>query len=167
MNSLIKYLDKTLALALMTVMACILLCVSWQVISRYMLKDPSSVTEELARFLLIWVGMLGAVYAYRTNSHLGLNIVLDKMSANTKKATLVLIQLLVIVFSALVLVFGGYELVDLTLELKQISAALSINMGIVYMVLPISGGLLILYSLVNLSEIFNGKLIESATQESV
>jgi TRAP-type C4-dicarboxylate transport system permease small subunit len=167
MNSVIKYLDKTLAAALMLVMASILLCVSWQVISRYMLKDPSSVTEELARFLLIWVGMLGAVYAYRTNSHLGLNLVLDKMSALPKRMTLVLIQLLVIVFSALVLVFGGYELVDLTLELKQISAALSINMAIVYAVLPISGILLIIYSLVNLSDLFSGKMLETTTQESV
>jgi TRAP-type C4-dicarboxylate transport system permease small subunit len=167
MNSVIKYLDKTLAAALMLVMASILLCVSWQVISRYMLKDPSSVTEELARFLLIWVGMLGAVYAYRTNSHLGLNLVLDKMSALPKRMTLVLIQLLVIVFSALVLVFGGYELVDLTLELKQISAALSINMAIVYAVLPISGILLIIYSLVNLSDLFSGKMLASTTQESV
>ncbi|MEP7705423.1 TRAP transporter small permease [Paraglaciecola sp. 25GB23A] len=167
MNSVIKYLDKTLAAALMLVMASILLCVSWQVISRYMLKDPSSVTEELARFLLIWVGMLGAVYAYRTNSHLGLNLVLDKMSPVYKRMTQVLIQLLVIVFSALVLVFGGYELVDLTLELKQISAALSINMGIVYAVLPISGILLIIYSLVNLSNLFSGKVLETTTQESV
>jgi TRAP-type C4-dicarboxylate transport system permease small subunit len=167
MNSVIKYLDKTLAAALMLVMASILLCVSWQVISRYMLKDPSSVTEELARFLLIWVGMLGAVYAYRTNSHLGLNLVLDKMSLVYKRMTQVLIQLLVIVFSALVLVFGGYELVDLTLELKQISAALSINMGIVYAVLPISGILLIIYSLVNLSNLFSGKVLETTTQESM
>lgn len=167
MNSAIKYLDKTLAAALIAVMACILLCVSWQVISRYMLKDPSSVTEELARFLLIWVGMLGAVYAYRTNSHLGLNLVLDKMSEKPKKFTLALIQVLVIVFSALVLVFGGYELVDLTLELKQISAALSVNMGVVYAVLPISGILLILYSLVNLRDLFSGKVIQTSSQEPV
>lgn len=167
MNSAIKYLDKTLAGALVLVMVCILLSVSWQVISRYLLKDPSSVTEELARFLLIWVGMLGAVYAYRTNSHLGLNLVLDKMSAKFKQLTLILIQLLVIVFSGLVLVFGGYELVDLTLELKQISAALSINMGVVYAVLPISGLLLIIYSLVNLWYLCSGEMIKTTSQESV
>lgn len=167
MQSILKYLDKTLAFALIFVMASILLAVSWQVVSRYLLQDPSSVTEELARFLLIWVGMLGAVYAYRTNSHLGLNIVLDKMSDKPKKLTLMFIQLLVIVFSALVLVFGGSELVELTLELKQISAALSINMGVVYAVLPISGCLLILYSIANLIELFNGHLIDINTKDTV
>ena len=166
MNSLIKYLDKALALALIVVMACILLSVSWQVISRYLLKDPSSVTEELARFLLIWVGMLGAVYAYRTNSHLGLNLLLDKMSVAYKKVTLIGIQLLVIGFSGLVLVFGGIELVDLTLELNQISAALSLNMGIVYAILPISGVLLIVYSLANLLDLFSDKIPNSTAQES-
>ena len=167
MHSLIKYLDKTLAVALMLVMACILLSVSWQVVSRYLLKDPSSVTEELARFLLIWVGMLGAVYAYRTNSHLGLNLVLDKMPPSIKKITLIVLQLLVIVFSSLVLVFGGIELVDLTLELNQISAALSLNMGIVYAILPISGVLLIVYSLVNLVDLLSGNTHNTHSQESV
>jgi TRAP-type C4-dicarboxylate transport system permease small subunit len=167
MNKLFTYLDKALATALIGVMICILLSVSWQVVSRYLLKDPSSVTEELARFLLIWVGMLGAVYAYRTNSHLGLNIVLDKMSDKPKKITLVFIQLLVIGFSGLVLVFGGSELVELTLELKQISAALSINMGVVYAVLPISGCLLILYSIANLIDLYHGKLLDTNTQETV
>jgi TRAP-type C4-dicarboxylate transport system permease small subunit len=167
MNKLFTYLDKALAAALIGVMICILLSVSWQVVSRYLLKDPSSVTEELARFLLIWVGMLGAVYAYRTNSHLGLNIVLDKMSDKPKKITLVFIQLLVIGFSGLVLVFGGSELVELTLELKQISAALSINMGVVYAVLPISGCLLILYSIANLIDLYHGKLLDTNTQETV
>jgi TRAP-type C4-dicarboxylate transport system permease small subunit len=167
MNKLFTYLDKALAAALIGVMICILLSVSWQVVSRYLLKDPSSVTEELARFLLIWVGMLGAVYAYRTNSHLGLNIVLDKMSDKPRKITLVFIQLLVIGFSGLVLVFGGSELVELTLELKQISAALSINMGVVYAVLPISGCLLILYSIANLIDLYHGKLLDTNTQETV
>jgi TRAP-type C4-dicarboxylate transport system permease small subunit len=167
MNKLFTYLDKALAAALIGVMICILLSVSWQVVSRYLLKDPSSVTEELARFLLIWVGMLGAVYAYRTNSHLGLNIVLDKMSDKPKKITLVFIQLLVIGFSGLVLVFGGSELVELTLELKQISAALSINMWVVYAVLPISGCLLILYSIANLIDLYHGKLLDTNTQETV
>lgn len=167
MKSVITYLDKFLATALMLVMAAILMSVSWQVISRYLLKDPSSVTEELARFLLIWVGMLGAVYAYRTNSHLGLNLLLEKMSNKAKLITQVIIQLLVITFSALVLVFGGSELVELTLELKQISAALSVNMGVVYAILPISGVLLIVYSLVNLTELFQGHVIDVESQESV
>lgn len=167
MNTILKYLDKTLGGALIIVMLSILLAVTWQVVSRYLLKDPSSITEELARFLLIWVGMLGAVYAYRTNSHLGLNILLDKMPHKSKLLTLVFVQVLVIIFSGLVLVYGGSELVELTLELKQISAALSVNMGVVYAVLPISGCLLIIYSLANLIDLLNGKFFENNTKETV
>jgi TRAP-type C4-dicarboxylate transport system permease small subunit len=167
MQFLIKYLDKILATALTLVMAAILLVVSWQVISRYLLKDPSSVTEELARFLLIWIGMLGAVYAYRTNSHLGLNLLLEKISVGAKRLVLILIQLLVIGFSATVLVFGGSELMQLSLELQQISAALSINMGLVYAVLPISGVLLIIYSIANLLALFKGELPDIHTQGTV
>ncbi|NCP63061.1 MAG: TRAP transporter small permease [Paraglaciecola sp.] len=167
MQLLIKYVDKLLSTALTTVMAAILLVVSWQVISRYLLKDPSSVTEELARFLLIWIGMLGAVYAYRTNSHLGLNLLLEKISLKAKRLVLILIQLLVIGFSAIVLVFGGSELMQLSLELQQISAALSVNMGLIYAVMPISGVLLIVYSIANLLALFKGELLDIHTQGTV
>ncbi|WP_438862488.1 TRAP transporter small permease [Neptunicella sp.] len=158
MKSLIHILDKILAFALIMAMSCILLAVSWQVISRYLLQDPSSVTEELSRFLLIWIGMLGAVYAYRQNAHLGLDLLVDKMTPAKQRITRIGIQLVVIIFSALVLLYGGAELVDLTIELKQISASLGINMGVVYAVLPVTGGMLILYALFNLSELISGKI---------
>ncbi|WP_416307506.1 TRAP transporter small permease [Neptunicella sp. SCSIO 80796] len=161
MKSIIQILDKILAAALISAMSCILLAVSWQVISRYLLGDPSSVTEELARFLLIWIGMLGAVYAYRQNAHLGLNLLLDKMHPVRQRLTRAGIQIVVIIFSALVLLYGGSELVDLTMELNQISAALGINMGYVYAVLPISGGMLILYALFNLTELFSTQAQEN------
>ena len=44
--------------------------VSWQVISRYLLAAPSSWTEEVARFLMIWVTFLGAGGLIAVNSTL-------------------------------------------------------------------------------------------------
>lgn len=148
--TIIRTIDKALAGTLIFAMVSILLTVIWQVVSRYLLKDPASVTEELSRFILIWIGILGAAYAYRQNAHLGFNLVVERQSAEVKRVLLTLVEVIVIVFCVLVMLFGGSELVLLTLELEQISAALGIKMGLIYSVLPISGSLIIAYALVNI-----------------
>ena len=148
--TIIRTIDNALAGTLIFAMVSILLTVIWQVVSRYVLKDPASVTEELSRFILIWIGILGAAYAYRQNAHLGFNLVVERQSAAVKRVLLTLVEIIVIVFCVLVMLFGGSELVLLTLELEQISAALGIKMGLIYSVLPISGTLIIAYALVNI-----------------
>ena len=65
MQSVLKKLDSVLAFILMILMATIVIDVTWQVLSRFIVGNPSSVTEEIARFLLIWIGLLGAAYAFR------------------------------------------------------------------------------------------------------
>ncbi len=62
----------------MLAMAAIVLVVTWQVFSRFIIQSPSSFTEELSRFLLIWIGILGAAYAYKTKAHLGLDLFVEK-----------------------------------------------------------------------------------------
>ncbi|QJR81123.1 TRAP transporter small permease [Alteromonas pelagimontana] len=150
MRTIIKFIDNSLAWALILAMSGILLAVIWQVISRYLLQDPASVTEELSRFILIWIGILGAAYAYRQKAHLGFNLIVDKQSETVRKAMLTLVELLVVTFCVMVLLFGGAALVNLTLELDQVSAALGIQMGWIYSVLPISGALMIFYGIINI-----------------
>ncbi|MCY7297205.1 TRAP transporter small permease [Alteromonas sp. a30] len=156
MKKLVHLVDTGLSWALIAAMASILLVVVWQVISRFILQDPASVTEELSRFILMWIGILGAAYAYRQKAHLGLNLVVERQAPHVKKFILLLIEVLVLIFSAVVLVFGGKGLVNLTLELEQISAALGVHIGFVYTVLPISGVLIIFYCIVNMMEILSG-----------
>lgn len=150
MGKFIKFIDQSLGFSLICAMSAILLTVIWQVISRFILKDPASVTEELSRFILIWVGILGAAYAYRKKSHLGFNLIVDRQSRATRRILLTIVEILVITFSALALIVGGKELVVITLELDQISASLGIHMGLIYTVLPISGALFVFYSLINI-----------------
>lgn len=155
MQRLIRYIDKLVASLLILAMTLILLTVIWQVISRYILQDPASVTEELSRFLLIWIGLLGAAYAYSQKVHLGFNLIIEKQSPQIRKWVLTAVELLVIIFCGSTLVFGGAQLVALTLDLKQISAALGIGMGYVYMVLPLSGGLMMFYALINIYQLWH------------
>jgi TRAP-type C4-dicarboxylate transport system permease small subunit len=150
MNKLTHWLDKLLSLAVTLLMLAIVVTVSWQVISRYVFHVPSSGSEELARFLLIWIGMLGGVYAYRTKAHLGLNILTMKLSAEKQLYALIFSHLAVLAFSISVLVIGGINIVNLTLDPVQTSAALNINIAVVYSIIPISGLLFCSYAIVEL-----------------
>lgn len=145
---LIQTVDRLLSTVLVLCMAGLVLNILWQVASRFLLNDPSSFTEEIARFLLIWIGLLGGCYAYRQNSHLGLDLVTEAMSPGTRRTTQIIVKVVTILFATLVLGYGGGQLVWLTLELHQTSAAMGIPMGYVYSVLPISGALIVFYSLI-------------------
>lgn len=143
--------DSVLRATLAALMTLLVVCISWQVVSRYFLQDPSSWTEELARFALIWAGLLGAVYAYRTRAHVGIDILAGKLSPSGRRKLDVISALSVIAFSIPVIVIGGSNLVMLTAELEQTSAALGVSVSWVYAVIPLSGALLTLYAIYNLA----------------
>ena len=143
-----KGIDKFLELALIILMGTNVLNVLWQVFTRFVLRNPSSFTEELARYLLIWVGLLGASYAAGKKMHLAIDVVLQTLKEKTKIWAEIIIQVFILLFSFFVMVVGGLRLVTITLTLNQISAALRIKLGYVYLVLPLSGLLLMFYAFV-------------------
>jgi TRAP-type C4-dicarboxylate transport system permease small subunit len=143
-------------------MAFIVLDVSWQVITRFILKDPSSYTEELAGFLLIWIGLLGASYAFYTKAHLGIDILTMKLSGARRRLAEILINTVVFFFSLFILVIGGVRLVNLTFTLNQISPAMGLPMGYVYLVLPITGLLMMFYSINFIIKSIRSKQLEEA-----
>jgi TRAP-type C4-dicarboxylate transport system permease small subunit len=128
-------------------MAAMTINVLWQVFSRFILQNPSSFTEELARYMLIWIGLLGASYVSGQKMHLAIDLLSTKLKGKSKSLLEIVIQILVLLFSLFVMVVGGIRLVQITLTLNQISAALQIPLGYIYMVVPISGGLMVFYSI--------------------
>jgi TRAP-type C4-dicarboxylate transport system permease small subunit len=142
-----RALDRVLEATLFASLSSMTLVVLWQVASRLLLRAPSSVTEELARFLMLWVGLLGGTYALGQGLHPAvgkLHLALARAWPRTRVAS-ELPRLGVAAFALLVPIAGGAELVRLTFELGQSSAALRLPLGWVYMVLPLSGALLLLY----------------------
>lgn len=164
MDKILKHIDKWLSNFLVFLMTIMVLTVTWQVFSRFILQAPSSYTEELARFLLIWIGLLGSSYALRTKSHLGIDLITQKASRKRKDTVNIIVNAIIILFSFFVMVVGGLYLVDLTLSLNQISAALGIKMGYVYLVVPLSGTLMIFYSINFILEIVSGKTAEDQSR---
>jgi len=148
MENSTKIITKILEKILIVLMATIVIDVSWQIFTRFILKDPSSFTEELAGFLLIWIGLLGASYALYTRVHLGIDILTAKLEGLSRQVSEIIIYTAVLIFALFVLVVGGLRLVMLTFTLNQISPAIGIPMWYVYSVLPLTGFLMIYYSIV-------------------
>lgn len=145
-----KNINKILEIILIIIMSVLVIDVLWQVISRYLLSSPSSFTDELAGFLLIWVGLLGAAYVAGKNEHLAIDILLQKSEGLKKQRIQLLIYLLIILFALTVMVVGGSWLVYTRFYLGVKSAALELPLGYVYTVLPISGIIIIYYSVFNI-----------------
>ena len=140
-EKLIGWLEKTLAL----LMTLLVLDVIWQVITRFLLNNPSSFTDELARFLLIWLGLLGAALVSGHKMHLAIDLLSDRISnPRSQKYLAIFIEFVIVVTSLSIMVFGGSKLVYTIWSLGQTSTALQVPLSVVYSILPFSG-LLIAY----------------------
>ena len=132
-------LDRFLEIILVGLIAIILINVLWQVITRYLFNSPSTITEEISRFGLVWFGFLGAVYANSKGLHLAINVLIESTQNKTKIFFSILINLLILIFSFSVLIVGGLNLIIINYQLGQLTAGLGIQMGHIYLVIPISG----------------------------
>ena len=151
-KSVKKVLDRSLEVLVMIVVAVLVLDVLWQVFTRFILNDPSTWTEELAVFMLIWVSLLGAAVALNRGAHLGIDYFVGKLAPRKRLYTEVFVFLCVSAFCLFVMVVGGLRLVVDTLQLEQESPALRVKMGYVYFAIPISGFFLTLYAVIGLVE---------------
>ena len=148
-NSINTALGWTLAF----LMAVMVLNVLWQVFTRYVIGIPSSFTDELARYLLIWIGILGAAYAAGRRIHVAIDILPSRLSPRSQARLLVFVNVVIIIFALTVLVIGGSRLVYITFLLKQNSPALQIPLGGVYTIIPVSGLLVVYYKISDLLNI--------------
>jgi TRAP-type C4-dicarboxylate transport system permease small subunit len=134
-------------------MALMVLNVTWQVASRFIFQDPSSFTDELSRYLLIWVGMLGSAYVAGKNEHLAIDILINKLKGNAQIKLLIFIQFLILIFALFVMVLGGSNLVYITFMLGQKSATLQLPLSFIYGIIPFSGLLIIYYEIVTIIQL--------------
>jgi len=141
--SLVRKLTGILSWITMGLMVVLLGALTWQVISRYVLKNPSTVTEELSRLLLMWLGLLGSALGFLLRKHLSFETLAEKASPTMKERLFEISEATVVLFGALLLI-GGAIVVYKTAQLGQTSAVLGISYALVYSVLPITGAIICL-----------------------
>lgn len=123
----------------------------YQVVTRYVFNSPSSYSEELLTYSFAWTAMLATTLVFGERDHMRLSFFADKVKGD--KAVLLAIgsEVLVMIFAAMVLIFGGGSLVGLTMT--QTTATLGIPMGYVYIIMPVSGVVTVMYCILNIAEL--------------
>lgn len=151
-HPVVGFLTRLLEWTLILAMGVLVVDVLWGVLSRMLaswgfLHSQSSWTEELARYLMIWVGLLGASLAFEKGAHLGLDYFVGKLHPTGRRILRVGALITVLAFAIGVLIIGGWELVSRTLVLQQTAPALGIPKGWVYLAVPVSGVFVVIFTL--------------------
>ena len=148
MNKLKGLIDKFVSRLCIITMLMLVVCVVWQVFSRFVLNTPSTATDEIARFSMIWVGLLGAAYTVGLQKHLSIDLFTMNLSEKKKRINTIFTNLMVAVFASGSMIFGGISLVNKVYTTGQVAPALQIPMAYIYAILPLSGALIVFYNLV-------------------
>ncbi len=123
----------------------------WQVLTRYVLKNPSTWSEELVGYLFAWMSLLGASLVTCERGHMNIPIIVERFSEPVQKLLNCLGEVIAFLFSAVILVFGGVQIT--TLAMGQMTSSLGVPIGIFYIVLPLCGVLNMIYTVLNIIDI--------------
>lgn len=143
------WVERTLA-ALGIAMAAI---VASQVFARYALNHSLFWSEEVARYLLVWLSFLGATVAYRRQANPGIDVLTSRLPRGPRRAAAVIVHLAGLFLFGVMIVFGARFAHFVRL---QISPALAIPKWIPHAILPLSGVLLSLHALAFLASELSG-----------
>ena len=130
----------------------------WQVFTRYVLQNPSTWSEELVGYLFAWMSLLGASLVTCERGHMNIPIIVERFSEPIQKLLNCLGEVIAFLFSAIILVFGGAQIT--TLAMGQMTSSLGVPIGIFYIVLPLCGVLNMIYTVLNIINIIQGRTEE-------
>ena len=127
---------------------------TYQIITRFIFNSPSTVSEELLTYTFAWMAIFSSAYVFGKRDHMRMTFVADKLPKEQRKILEIVIELLVIAFAVIVLIYGGFTIMGLTMTQK--TASLGVMMGVVYAVVPICGILIAIYGVLNVIDLCAG-----------
>jgi TRAP-type C4-dicarboxylate transport system permease small subunit len=120
---------------------------SAQVLWRYVFNDPIYWSEELARYLFVWLTFLAASMAFRDHKHMAVDLIQPYLGPAARRWQHAIITGILAVFFIIVLVVAP-EILSITLD--QPSASLSIPIALLYLSFPFSIFIMLLYLVMDL-----------------
>lgn len=155
MEKIKKILDKILSTVCIVVFIAMVLLTTYQVITRYVFKSPSSISETLTRYLFVWLIILSATYVFGQRDHIMITALKDKFNGSLRKAVDIFGECVIIVFAVTIMIYGGAVITRM--NMLQFDSILNIPTGIIYSVIPICGVLIIFYSILNIIKYAKGE----------
>lgn len=151
MNAIRNTLNKVLMVVSSSIMAIMTILVTWQVITRFVLNSPSTITEALAKYLFIWLVMITSAYIVGKRDHMNLQFFINTLSEGKKRILAIISEIVIFIFSTTVLLYGGgYISMN---AMTQMDSALPVPVGVIYLALPVGGALCAFYALCNIVDL--------------
>lgn len=155
LHSLRKGIDLVLSFANALIFAAMVVIGTYQIVTRFIFNSPSTVSEELLTYSFTWMALLATAYVFGKRDHMRMGFLADKFSPKVQKLLSILSEILIMILAGSAMVYGGFTIVQLTMT--QSTASLGIPMGVVYTILPVSGILIVIYSVLNLADLISGQ----------
>jgi TRAP-type C4-dicarboxylate transport system permease small subunit len=143
MNRFFDITCKAIEYLIAACMACMVVLVFGNVTLRYGFNSGITLSEELSRWLFVWMTFLGAIVALRSHEHLGTDMLVGRLGPAGKKICMGLSQLLML-FVCWLLLKGAYQ--QAVINWTSTSAVMEVSLSWVYfpgIIFAILGGLLI------------------------
>lgn len=151
MKQLRKYLNYTLKVLAGGSFLAMVLLTCWQVFTRYILQNPSSWSEEMVSYLFAWMALFGASLVVGERGHMNIPILVERFGDKARKCFAIFGEIVACLFAGVILVYGGIQITSLAMG--QMTSSLGVPIGIFYVVLPLSGVLGIIYTILNIVDI--------------
>lgn len=143
---MMEKLDRALCAALRWSCAGLMLAMTLlifsQVVARYVFHQSLTWSEEIGRYIFVWMSFLGLALAVKAKAHVALDVLLKSLRGGAKKAV-ALVNGVCVAALAAALTYSGLRLLEF--GGRQRSAALELPMDAVYAVIPVSGALLLYF----------------------
>lgn len=136
MKKIDKVLDSVMRFLMAASMLSLVVGGFWQIFTRWILKDPSTFTEEFMRYMLIWASMLGSAYCFYRDKHLTLDLFKRRAKGKAGLVLNIFIEAMILFFVIYVFVYGGGRM---AMNSTNSSPVMQIPFKILYIILPLSG----------------------------
>jgi len=145
----IRKLTRLVEWMLTALSILIFVVVFLQVLFRYLLRQPLFWSEELPRYLLIWMSFLAAAVAQKQDAHINITLCLAPLSARARRLLKILTDAVILAF-LWILIYSGGLVTSITAHHR--STALQLPMGLVYAALPVGAILMSLYLVLQIAD---------------
>ncbi len=148
MDKIKTVLDKVITVVCVVFFIAMVILTTYQVVTRYVFNSPSSVSEVLTRYLFVWLILLSATYVFGQRDHICITALKNMFTGTSLKIVNIFGECVVIVFSVLILIYGGGSITSI--NMVQYDSILKIPTGVIYSIIPVSGVLIVFYSILNI-----------------
>ncbi len=152
-----ELMDRVVNWFLALLMAGMVVVIAMQVWYRFVFNDPLSWSEEVGRYLFVWISFMGAAAGVRYQVHLGIDLMDKLLSPAAYRIVVIVVNLIIQVF-LLVVIYWGFKILGV-IQFQE-SPSMNISMRYPYMAIPVGGLFMLINSLRVMAAAFQHRTLD-------